>query len=138
MGLGWHVALEKPLSGVQPPALDGKALIHRQRDLDEMARKLSLEPLTHFVSVNPDAVGRYLEQQGLDPASYPIPDEEWFAPADGLQSVRGLLSALKNAPEAVLDSFRIVRDLQAIEQILTAAEREQVQFHLSSDMPALM
>ena len=137
MGLGWHVALDKPIPGLKAPAADGKALIHRQHDLDEIAGRLGCEPLTRFVSVNPAALSRYLQEQGLDPDNFPIPDEEWFEAAEGLKTVRGLLAHIKSRPDAVLDAGRIVRDLQAIEQILAVAEQAQVLFHLTSDMPSL-
>jgi hypothetical protein len=137
MGLGWHVALQSPIAGVNPADVDGKALIHRQRDLDELARRLGVEPLSHFVSANPEALGRYLEQQGLDPANHPLAEEEWFAAADGLSTVRGLLAHLRAQPDAVLDSLRIIRDLQAIERILKAAAAAQIAFHLESAMPTL-
>jgi hypothetical protein len=137
MGMGWRVALERELPAVAAIAVDGKVLIHRQHDLDELARQLGAVPLTAFVSVDPAAVGRFLQQQGLDPAEYPIPEEEWFAPGEGLQTVRGLLAHLKANPEAVLDAHRIVRDLAGIEQILRVAEEEQVDFHLVSEMAPL-
>lgn len=137
MGLGWHVALQTPIAGVDPAGVDGKALIFRQRDLDELARQLGIEPLTDFVSANPQALARYLAQQGLDPANYPLADEEWFAAAAGLTTVRGLVAHLQARPDAVLDSFRIIRDLQAIERILKAADTAGVLFHLESALPAL-
>jgi hypothetical protein len=137
MGLGWHVALQSPLAGVNPADVDGKALIHRQRDLDELARRISVEPLSHFVSANPEALARYLAQQGLDAADYSVPEEEWFAAADGLKTVRGLLAELRSRPDAVLDSHRILRDLEAIERILQVASQAQVAFHLASAMPTL-
>jgi hypothetical protein len=135
MGLGWHVALQQELPEAAIP-VDGKALIFRQHDLDELAEQLGLPRLTGFVSVNPQAVAGFLQAQGLDPDDYPIPEEEWFAATDGLKTVRGLLVHLRANPDAVLDSWRIIRDLAAIEQVLAAAEREQVLFHLASDMPS--
>jgi len=138
MSLGWHVALERDLPAAQAIAVDGKALVFRQHDLDEIAERLKVPGLTEFLSVDPAAMGQYLRQQGLDPDSFPIPDEEWFEPAEGLATVRGLLAHLRADAGAVLDSFRIVRDLAAIEQILTLAAQEQIHFHLASTMPTTM
>jgi hypothetical protein len=137
MGLGWHVALQSPIAGVNPADVDGKALIHRQRDLDELARRLGVEPLSHFVSANPEALARYLAQQGLDATAYSVPEEEWFAAADGLKTVCRLRAELRSRPDAVLDSQRILRDLEAIERILQAAAAADVAFHLASTMPTL-
>ena len=135
MGMGWHVALNRELPAAAAIAVDGKALIHRQHDLDEVAEQLGLPRVTDFVSVDPSAVARFLEQQGLNPDDYPIPEEEWFAAAEALPTVRGLLGYLRATPDAMLDAFRIVRDLTAIEQILVIADTEEVQFHLVSEMP---
>jgi hypothetical protein len=136
MGMGWHVALNGKITAAGAIPVDGKALIHRQHDLDEIAEQLGLRRLTEFVSVDPSAVGAFLQQQGLDPDDYPIPEEEWFAPADGLATVEGLLVHLRANPDAVLDAHRIVRDLSAIGQILSAAATAGVEFHLVSDMPS--
>jgi hypothetical protein len=135
MGMGWHVALNGDVDAAKAIAVDGKTLIHRQHDLDTIAERLGLPRLTDFVSVDPQAVAGFLQQQGLDPEDYPIPEEEWFAPAEALPTVNGLLAHLLAHPDAVLDAHRITRDLAAIAQILVAAEAAQVQFHLGSDMP---
>jgi hypothetical protein len=138
MGMGWHVVLRQEVPGAAAVAMDGKGLIYRQKDLEQLARQLQLPPLTEFVSVDPESLGRYLRDQGLDPDDYPIPEEEWFAAAGALPTVRGLLAHLQAAPDAVLDSFRIVRDLQAMEKILALAENAGVEFHLVSQMPTLL
>lgn len=134
MGLGWHVALTREIPGVDPTAVNGKALIFRQRDLDELARQRGLTPLTHFLSVDPAALVGYFQQQGLDPDNFPIPAEDWFEPGAALTTVRGLRDQLRGDP-SVLDAQRIIQDLQALEAILVAAQREQVLFHLASRMP---
>ncbi|OAI45255.1 hypothetical protein AYO44_12975 [Planctomycetaceae bacterium SCGC AG-212-F19] len=136
MGMGWHVALNGAVAAAGAIKVDGKALIHRQHDLDEIAQQLGLRRLTEFVSVDPRAVAGFLQQQGLDPDDYPIPEEEWFASADGLATVQGLLAHLRANPDAVFDAYRIVRDLTAIAQVLSAAATAGVEFHLVSDMPS--
>jgi hypothetical protein len=138
MGMGWRVALMRELPAAAQVKVHGKALIFRQYDLDELAEQLGLTRLTDFVSVDPSAVGEFLRQQGIDPEEHPIPDEEWFTPADALPTVRGLLAHLRANPDVVLDSHRIVRDLTGIEQILVLADREAIPFHLGSEMPTDM
>jgi len=137
MGIGWHVVLEAELPGAALAPMDGKALIHRQHDLDALATRLGVPPLTHFVCSDPEAVGSYLREQGLDPEEFPLPEAEWFAAEDGLPTARGLLAHLKANPDAVLDAYRIVQDLYAMEAILGAAAAAGLRFHLQSDMPKL-
>lgn len=135
MGLGWYVVLERELPGVAINKDGGKALIHHQHELDELAERLELLPLSDLVSVRPQAVAAYLQQQGLDPDEIPIPDEEWHDAAEGLKTVRGLLEHLRKEPAAVPNSSRVVQDLQGIEKALIVAEREKALFHLASDLP---
>jgi hypothetical protein len=135
MGLGWHVALERPIPETANMPVDGKALIHHQHELDELARQLGLDLLTDFVSVDPAKVKGYLKEQGLDPELFPIPEEEWFDPVVGLATIRGLSQHIRVNPGSVPNSHRIVRDLQGIEAILALAEGQQVRFHLISELP---
>ncbi|MBL8798432.1 MAG: hypothetical protein JNM56_31345 [Planctomycetia bacterium] len=137
MGIGWHVVLETELPGAALAPMDGRALIHRQHDLDALAALLGVPPLTQFVSSDPAAIDRYLREQGLDPEDFPLPEVEWFAAEDGLPTVRGLLAHLKAKPDAVLDAYRIVQDLRAMEAILGTAAAVGLRFHLQSDMPKL-
>lgn len=135
MGLGWYVVLERELPDAAISNEGGKALIHHQHELDRLAKELGLTPLSKLVSVRPAAVGAYLQQQGLDPEDFPVPDEEWFEAAEGLSTVRGLLEHLQKQPQAVPNALRVVQDLKGIEKALIVAEREKVSFHLASDLP---
>jgi hypothetical protein len=135
MGLGWHVVLERelPVPAVDPA--QGRSLIFFQHELDELARRLELEPLTGFVSAVPDRVAEYLREQGLDPEKFPVPEEEWFEAADGLATVRGLVAHLRATPKSVTDPVRVLRDLDAVERMLVLAEAAEVRFHLASQLP---
>ncbi len=135
MGLGWYVSLEKAVSGLEAADTDGKALVHAQHTLAESARQLGLTPLHEFLGTNPTEVERFLEREGLNPKEYPIPEEDWFPPAEGLATVRGLLKYVGANPQDVDRAERVLRDLRALERILVVAEKHQTRFHLSSDLP---
>ena len=135
MGLGWHVVLESELPVPAADPAQGRSLIFYQHELDELARRLGLAPLTGFVSAVPERVAEYLREQGLDPERFPIDDEEWFAAAEGLQTVRGLVNHLGSKPGAVTDAFKVLRDLEALERALVPAAEAGVRFHLASDLP---
>ena len=66
MGMGWRVALSRELPAAAKIPVDGKTLIHRQHDLDELAGQLGLAPLTDFVSVDPSAVVAYAREHLAD------------------------------------------------------------------------
>jgi hypothetical protein len=134
MAGGWHVRLERDLPGVEIATGSGVALLYRQRQIDELAERLRLLPLSRFFSTNPDAVSAYLAEQGLNPAEFDLPDEEWYDPADGLETVRGLLVAIRTEPESIPKSDKIVLDLEGIEQVLTLAAMHNVRFHLAREL----
>jgi hypothetical protein len=135
MGLGWHVVLERELPVPTVDPAQGRSLIFFQHELDELARRLELESLTGFVSAVPERVAEYLREQGLDPEKFPVPEEEWFDAAEGLATVRGLAAHLHATPKSVTDPVRVLRDLDAVEQVLVLAAAAGVRFHLASQLP---
>ncbi len=137
MGMGWHVALEHPLPDLGPPTAAGKALLFAQHEVDELAERLNLQPITAFVSVNRAGVAEYLRREGLDPDALPLPEEEWFDAAEGLATVQGLRAHLRENPQTVTNGTAVLRDLSALEAPLLAAVAARLRFHLESDMPTL-
>ena len=131
MAGGWHVRLERSLPDVEISTTSGLTLLYLQRQIDELAERLELRRLSRFFSADPDAVSAYLAEQGLDPSQYDLPDEEWFDAADGLETVRGLLDAIRAEPESVPKSDKVLSDLEAVEQVLASAALADVRFHLA-------
>lgn len=62
-----------------------------------------------------------------------IPEEQWFAPSDGLKTVRGLLIYVQDHPRKFKQSSLLLDDLREVEHYLAVAETEQVRFHLTPD-----
>jgi hypothetical protein len=134
MAGGWHVRLERDLPGVEISTSSGVTLLYLQRQIDELAARLGLRPLSRFFSSNPEAVASYLAGQGLDPAQFDLPEEEWHEAGDGLETVRGLLGAVRSDPEALPKSDKILSDLEGIEQVLALAALQDVRFHLAREL----
>lgn len=63
-----------------------------------------------------------------------VPPEEWFEASEGLQSVRRLIAFLQSTPDRIASPDDVIADLEEIEQILLAAEKHGVRFHLSIDV----
>lgn len=136
MASGWRVVLQKEVPADQT-ADTGKALLYYQRQIDELAERLELIPLSRFFSRSPDDIAAYLRTQGVEPNLEDLPEEEWYDAADGLRTARGLLEALGAAPRSVPQPEKIVADLQEIERVLVAAERKRIRFHLGRELPVL-
>ena len=131
MAGGWHVRLERDLPGVDVSTNSGLTLLYLQRQIDELAEQLELPKLSGFFSADPVAVSAYLAEQGLDPSQYDLPDEEWFVAAEALETVRGLISALRADPEVIPKSDKVLSDLEAVEKALALAALADVRFHLA-------
>ncbi len=137
MASGWRVMLQQELPGEAAIADTGKALLYFHRQIDDLAERLELVPLSRFFSRSPHDIAAYLRTQGVEPNLDDLPEEEWHDPADGLRTARGLLEALRVSPKSVPQPEKIVADLEEIERILIPAEREDIRFHLGRELPVL-
>jgi hypothetical protein len=136
MAGGWQVLFENSIDGVEPTPGSGVALLYQQRLIDELATKLDVTPLSKFFSRSPDEVAEYLHQQGLDPAKFDLPEEEWFEPDEGLTTVQALLAQLRAEPGSVPQYDKVVRDLEESERLLNVAMLHDVRFHLARTLSA--
>lgn len=134
MALVMIVTLEKVL----PDALaayaktkSGKALAREADRIDSAARRRSVTPLTSLLSENPVVLAAQMQAEGFDPTKMRLPAEQWFAAADGLKTVRALIEHIT----ANLNDFKqpnpILKDLKAVEVLLTQAEAAGMRFHMT-------
>ena len=128
------VTLEKEVPGAgeaYAKGKTGKALARESDRIDTAARTRRVTPITSLLSENPAALMGEREAQGFDPKKMRIPPEQWFPAADGLTTVRALIEHVT----ANLNDFKqpnpILRDLKAVEALLTAANEAGVRFHFT-------
>ena len=134
MALALTVTLEKELAverAVYVKAGQGKALARESDRLDTAARAAGVTAITSLLSEDPAKLAEQLRLDGFDPAKMRLPAEQWFAAADGLVTVRGLIEHVT----ANLNNFKqpnpILRDLRAAEGLLVAAQGAGVRFHFT-------
>jgi len=134
MALAFIITLERDI----PEASDayrkaglGKALARETSRLDLAARTKKVTAIESFLSENPEKLREQLRADGFDPEKMRLPPEHWFPAAEGLATVR----ALHEHVSAKLNDFKqpnpILRDLTAIEALLTAAQTAGVRFHFT-------
>ncbi len=128
------VTLEKELpeaSAVYVKSGTGKALAREAERIDFAARKCKVTQPSSMVSESPDALIAQLKEDGFDPSKMRVPPERWFSAAEGLAVVRPLVEHIG----ANLNDFKqpnpILRDLKAVEALLTAAEAAGMRFHFT-------
>ena len=134
MPLAFTITLEKDLPAdfaTYQKAGQGKALAREADRLDTAARAKKVTPITSLLSENPEKLAEQLRLDGFDPAKMRLPAEQWFAAAEGVKTVRGLIGNVG----ANLNNFKqpnpILRDLKSAEALLVAAERAGVRFHFT-------
>src|SRR5262245_12771877 len=123
MAAGWFVVTDQQQPGPAPAGDSGRALLFYHRQIDELAERLGLDPLSGFFSPLPDEVAAYLRRQGVDPDTVELPDEEWHDPADGLRTVRGLIDHMTSQPHEVPQPEKVRADLEVVARDLESAER---------------
>jgi hypothetical protein len=135
MALAFVVTLEKPLpdaaAAFAKAKAPGKTIARESERLDGAARVAGVTALTSLLSENPEKLAAQLREEGFDPAKMRLPAEQWFPAAEGLKTARGLAAHVT----ANLNNFKqpnaILKDLRAIEELLTAADAAGVKFHLT-------
>jgi hypothetical protein len=132
MSVALFIVPEREVEGLET-FVNGKALGHSDH-LDQLAQRAGVRPLMEFFSPDPAELGALLDEEGLDlPAADPS-TERWFSAADGLASVRGLLSLLTADPSAVPDGPALIDDLREFESVLDRLASEGVRWHLAIDL----
>jgi hypothetical protein len=134
MALAFVVTLEKELPDAQKAyakAGNGKALGREAERLDTASRRAGVPAITLLLSESRAALEAQLREEGFDPSKMRLPPEQWFDPAEGLKTVRGLIADVT----ANLNKFKqpnpILRDLKAAESLLAAAQAANVKFHFT-------
>lgn len=134
MGAALYIALEKEVPGVDATSMRGNVLATAWDHLDAIASENGLLPLEAFMSADPDEAAEFLEDHG-GASDFDIPDEQWFDPADGLATVRGLLKLIRGDP-SLMEGYPIAdvtEDLESAARVLALADERKVRFHFAVD-----
>jgi hypothetical protein len=128
------VTLERELPDARAAyekAKAGKALARELERVDFAARKCKVTQPSSLLSENPAALIAQLKEDGFDPSKMRVPPEQWFPAADGLAVVRPLIEHVTDNLNDFKQPNPILRDLKAVEALLTAAETAGVRFHFT-------
>ncbi len=132
MCVAYYIVPERPVPDLDC-FVDGKALAHvRDGVIERLCREAKVRPLEDFLSESPEEAAATFEYEGIDLPPDGFPPEQWFAAADGLETVRALLArvgelATKGKVAAVTS------DLQHYEEVLVGLDRAGVRWHLAID-----
>ena len=135
MGAAMYPVFKEPIEPGNP-MVDGKCLAHNDRRLDRAAKAAGVEPLGAFFGMGADAMADLL---GLEADELDLPDEadaeeKWFSAAEGLRTVRALLTWIRASPGSLKDEAGVIDELVECERQLAIAEARGIPFHLANDL----
>ena len=133
MSSSMWITLEREIPGVKPLDIDGKGVARALDRLNTLAGTLGVTPLGSFLSFSREELSGAMTDFGLELDEGRLPAEKWFAPGEGLRTLGALLQELRKLPDEQDLLARVAADLQAWHNVLAAAAREQLHFHLSMD-----
>ena len=134
MGVSIYPVLDRDVPGFDVTETAGKALA--EAVFHENSRFSALE---RFSSQNEEALADFIaDQTGQEANTIEVPVEEWFSPAEGLQTVRFLLAHTSQTPSPTgweHDDFLegLAADLTTLESVLLMAQKHGAKFHLEMD-----
>lgn len=132
MSVAYYIVPERPVPDLDC-FVDGKALAHvRDGVIERLCRESKVRPLEDFQSENPEDAAAFFEDAGIDLPPDGFPPEQWFAAADGLETVRALLARVSELA-AKGKSAAVADDLRNYEEVLVGLERAGVRWHLAVD-----
>lgn len=113
--------------------VNGHALARNEDALEKLALRLNVKPLLEFFSADQNSMALLLEEGAGDPEwAKTLPPPQWFAPEDGLVTVRALLSYLKDDPAALgTETEQIVNELTNYATVLEKTMQRNLRWQLA-------
>ena len=114
--------------------VNGRALARNEEALDRLATTLHVNPLLNFFSADENSMALLLEQGAGDPEwAQHLPQPQWFAAGDGLNTVRQLIHFLTATPAAVgSETLPILIELREYERVLQKTLEHGLRWHLAA------
>jgi hypothetical protein len=113
--------------------VNGHALARNEDALDRLAESLGVMPLLQFFSADENSMCMLLEQGAGDPEwARHLPQPQWFAPEDGLATVKALIEFVSSTPVSFgSETLPVLGELREYERVLVKAVRYKVRWHLA-------
>ena len=113
--------------------VNGHALARNEDALERLAERLHVAPLLEFFSADENSMALLVDQdqEPLD-LRQPLPQPQWYDPADGLVTVRALKEFLGLKPVALgAETQPILADLSEYERVLRKTALRGLRWHVA-------
>jgi hypothetical protein len=132
MSGAYYIVLDVPEPGFDT-FVNGKFLSRNSATLNRICQDLGLREFDDYVSVDPEYAKATIEENGGDPSSFDLPEEQWFSAREGIEFVSRLSSYIEAHSDSIENSEKILSDLQEYIQLFGRAESIQAKWHLDVD-----
>lgn len=140
MGAALFIVLSKDDPGFDQH-VNGKTVAKHYEKLEKLAKRLEVDPLSGFESIDSEEEVSFLRAEGFTAeeieemfASRGRPTgPDWHGARAGLSVVRTLIAHLTGKGKRTKGAAEIVEDLQGFERVLESARKRRLKFHLQWD-----
>ncbi|MDO9241844.1 MAG: hypothetical protein Q7U30_17685, partial [Methylicorpusculum sp.] len=111
MGVAFFIASEREVEGLETN-VNGKAFGQTSdKALSRVCKAAGINSLYDYVSQDPEELRELLEDADVEVLET-LPEEQWFAPAEGLAWTETLSAYLRANPEAIKNGAALQEDLE--------------------------
>jgi len=113
--------------------VNGRALARYEDALERVALRLGVRPLIEFFSADENSMSLLIEEGAGNPELIRrLPPPQWYSPADGLATVKALISALEDDPQQLgTEGPQVLSELQEYARVLEKASQAGHRWHLA-------
>ena len=113
--------------------VNGRSLARHEDALEKLALSLGARPLIEFFSADENSMALLIEEgAGNEELLRRMPPPQWYAPEDGLRSVRALVGALAEEPQMLgTEGGQVLGELREYERVLAKTEERGMRWHLA-------
>ena len=113
--------------------VNGRSLARNEDALERLALRLGVRPLIEFFSADENSMALLIEEGAGNPDLLRrLPPPQWYAAADGLETVEALLRALRDEPQQLgSEGFRVLLELEEYARVLRKTQQRGLRWHLA-------
>lgn len=132
MSVAIFIASEREVEGLET-FVNGKAFGQTSdKALAKVCKAAGINSPYDFVSQDPEELRELLEDADVE-VPEPLPEEQWFAPAEGLAWTETLSAYLRANPEAIKNGAALLEDLEEFASVFKELQRHEVRWHFAVD-----
>jgi hypothetical protein len=111
----------------------GHALARNEDALERLAERLHVDPLLEFFSADEDSMALLLDQGEESPdLPLPLPQPQWYDPADGLVTIRALMDFIGLTPAFLgSETQPVLAELSEYECVLHKAAQRGLRWYVA-------